>query len=76
MYQLDPVGRLAPSSLDISRAAARRHTHLAALHTAPGTSSSELHGRSAPVRWARVVVGRAQALARGTRSVRATEVPW
>ena len=31
MHQLDPVGRFAPSSLDLSRAAAERHAHLAAL---------------------------------------------
>jgi len=34
MYQLDAVGRLAPSSLDVSRAAARRSEHLAALESA------------------------------------------
>jgi hypothetical protein len=31
MHHLDPFGRLAPSSLDMSRAAARRHEHLEAL---------------------------------------------
>ena len=32
MSHLDPVGRLAPSSLDVSRAAAVRHAHVSALH--------------------------------------------
>ena len=31
MPSIDPFGRLAPSSLDLSRAAAVRHAHLAAL---------------------------------------------
>ena len=31
MYHLDPVGRLAPTSLDVSRAAAVRHAHVSAL---------------------------------------------
>ena len=75
MYQLDPVGRLAPSSLDISRAAARRHMHLAALDLAPGASSSAPRGRPAMVRWGRIVAGRVQDLARATRGVRTTQVP-
>lgn len=35
MHHLDPVGRFAPSSLDLSRAAAERHAHLAAARANP-----------------------------------------
>ncbi len=76
MYQLDPVGRLAPSSLDVSHTAATRHHHLAALTTTSGSPSSSTYARPAGARWARVVVGRMQALARATRGVHTTEVPW
>lgn len=36
MKHLDAVGRLAPSSLDVSRAAAARHAHLSALRAPHG----------------------------------------
>lgn len=39
MYQLDPTGRLAPSSLDVSRAAAIRHAHLSILRQPHGQTS-------------------------------------
>ena len=57
MYHLDPAGRLAPSSLDVSRAAARRHEHLSALRERrpAGLATSSRQPRS---HWLRLVVGR------------------
>ena len=60
MHRLDPLGRLTPSSLDVSREAAVRHFHLSALR--------ESHGRPRddsprPRRaWFHVVVARLSVL--------------
>jgi hypothetical protein len=43
MYHLDPVGRLVPSSLDVSRAASARHAHVAALRE-PVDRPDHAHG--------------------------------
>ena len=41
MYQLDDAGRFAPSSLDVSRAAAIRHAHVSTLRPPRGQASPE-----------------------------------
>ncbi|HET6967450.1 MAG TPA: hypothetical protein VFI44_04185 [Ornithinibacter sp.] len=56
MNQLDPVGRLTPSSVDLSRAAAARHAHLSALRAPHGRPRT---GSAASSRgWLHVVVAR------------------
>ena len=74
MYQLDAVGRLAPSSLDVSRAAVRRSAHLAALDSA-GRPSRPARSRGrwwAP--WAVAVGPRPRAVVRRVTSPRPTQV--
>ena len=56
MYQLDPVGRLAPSSLDVSRAAAARHHHVSSLRRA--TASPDHPARGSARRWFRLAAAR------------------
>jgi len=53
MYQLDPLGRMTLTSLEISRRAAERHAHTEALnwpHTEKGWR------RRRPQEWLRVMV--------------------
>ena len=57
MHLLDTVGRVAPRSLDVSRAAARRHDHASVLrqHRRLGT---DLRTSGQPRRWLRLTVNR------------------
>ena len=58
MYQLDPVGRLTPSILDVSRAAAERHAVDEALrggHETPARSTRRVRRRR-PQEWLRAMV--------------------
>ncbi len=60
MDRLDPVGRLTPSSVDVSRAAATRHSHLSALREPYGRPRDD---SPRPRRaWFQVVVARLSVL--------------
>lgn len=54
MYHLDQVGRLEPSTLDVSRAAARRHELASALRESRFPAPGAPPARPRP-RWLRVV---------------------
>ena len=58
MYTLDPVGRLTPSSLDVSRAAAERHAHLEGLRqfSERSTRPARRARRLRPQEWLRIMV--------------------
>ena len=58
MYKLDPVGRLMPSSLDVSRAAAERHDHLEGLRRFSERSPrpARRDRRLRPPEWLRILV--------------------
>ena len=45
MYHLDPVGRLTPRSIDVSRAAAVRHAHVSALGEPVDRPRIDVRGR-------------------------------
>ena len=55
MYQLDPVGRLTLTSLELSRRAAERHAHLEALAW-PEAGESPARRRRRPQEWLRLMV--------------------
>lgn len=57
MHHLDTSGRPAPSSLEVSRAAARRHEHLAALRDRR-RSEAEAGRAGQPQHWFRVTLAR------------------
>jgi hypothetical protein len=57
MHHLDTVGRWAPSSLDVSRAAAQRHHHMSALQQR-GRPRTALRTPGQPRRWFRLTVNR------------------
>jgi hypothetical protein len=59
MYQLDPVGRLTLTSRELSRQAAERHFHLAALdppEAAQAPRRRRRRRRLRPQEWLRVMV--------------------
>ena len=58
MYHLDPFGRLNPSSLDLSRAAAERHAHLQAIRERDDAPTHPLRAarRRRPQEWLRALV--------------------
>ena len=55
MYQLDPLGRLTLTSIELSRRAAERHAHLEAL-TWPEAPEPRWRRRLRPQEWLRVMV--------------------
>ena len=57
MYQLDPVGRLTLTSRELSRQAAERHAHLAALDQPKAAAPPRRRRRRLrPQEWLRVMV--------------------
>jgi hypothetical protein len=65
VYQLDDTGRFAPSSLDVSRAAAIRHAHVSTLRQPRGqTSPQPTRGRQ---KWRLPSYARSAPAGRGPR---------
>ena len=57
MYQFDAVGRLTPTSYELSRAAATRHAHLEGLRQrAESAPRRPRRRRLRPQEWLRVMV--------------------
>jgi hypothetical protein len=74
MHQLDVFDRPTPSSIEISRAAARRHEHLAALDSAGRPARRALPWSGLPASWARLVGSRPRAVVHPVRTARPTQV--
>lgn len=56
MYQFDAVGRLTPTSRELSRLAAERHAHLEALGLRYPETPPARTRRRRPQEWLRVMV--------------------
>jgi hypothetical protein len=74
MLQIDAFGRPTPTDIQISRAAARRHEHLAALERAPGATRRALSWSRLGRPWSRLVTDRSPATVRAVRTARPTQV--